>query len=137
MTQDKYTLKNKIANPLSLLCFHCLILWLSLRLCNTFPFIKYYRGVLLETRHFFFDLVLLILCLRHVHKFSFIIIILLRPLSAHALFENGRINKDGQKNKWEYIKKPERNACKDYPFHKYRLYLDPIRNSMLHSGGNL
>ena len=55
----------------------------------------------------------------------------------HALFENGRFNKDGQKNKWEYINKPERNTCKDYPFHKYCLYLDPIRNTMLHSGGNL
>ena len=58
--------------------------------------------------------------LRYVHKLSFrrILIILLRPLSAHALFENGRFNKDDQKNKREYINKPERNVCKDYPFHK-------------------
>ena len=55
-----------------------------------------------------------------VHKLSFhhILIILLRPLSAHALFKNGSLNKDGQKNKREYINKPETNACKDYSFHK-------------------
>ena len=78
-------------------------------------------------------------CLRHVHKLSFrcILIILLRPLSVQALLKNGRFNKDGQKNKLEYINKPERNTCKDYPFHKYWLYLDLIRNTMLHSGGNL
>ena len=77
-------------------------------------------GVLLETRHFLFDLVLLMFMLRHMHKSSFrrILIILLMPLSAHALFQNGRFNKDGQKNKQVYINKPERNACKDYLFHK-------------------
>ena len=44
--------------------------------------------------------------LRHIHKLPFrrILIILLRPLPAHALFQNGRFNKDGQKNKREYIK---------------------------------
>ena len=46
------------------------------------------------------------------------LVILLRPLSAHELFENGGYNKDGKKNKAEYINKPERNTCKDYPFHK-------------------
>ena len=46
------------------------------------------------------------------------LIILLRPLSAQALFENGRFNTGGKKNKQEYISKPERNACKDYPFQK-------------------
>ena len=58
--------------------------------------------------------------LRHVHKLSFrrILIILLRPLSAQVLFENGRFNKDGQKNKQEYTDKPERNTYKDCPFHK-------------------
>ena len=77
-------------------------------------------GVLLETRHFLFDLVLLMFMLRHMHKSSFrrILIILLMPLSAHALFQNGRFNKDGQKNKQVYINKSERNACKDYLFHK-------------------
>ena len=59
-------------------------------------------------------------CLRHVHKLSFacILIILLRPLSAHTLFNNGRFTKHGQKNKQEYISKPDGNACKAYPFHK-------------------
>ena len=58
--------------------------------------------------------------LRHMHKLSFchLLIILLRPLSAHALIQNNRFNKDGQKKKQEYIKKPERNACKNYLFHK-------------------
>ena len=46
-------------------------------------------------------------------------IILLRPLPAHALFQNDRFNKDGQKNEREYVNKPKRNACKDYRFHKY------------------
>ena len=79
---------------------------------------KKLQGVLLETRHFLFDLVLLMFMLRHVHKLSFhrILITVLRLLSAHALFDNGRFNKDDQKKKQEYINKPERNACKDYPF---------------------
>ena len=87
-------------------------------ICNTFPFIKYCKGVLIETRHFLFNLVFLMFMLRHVHKLSFrhILIILLRPLSAHALFDNGRFCKDGQKNKREYINKLERNTCKDYLF---------------------
>ena len=54
-----------------------------------------------------------------MHKLSFhcILIILLRPLSTHALIQNSRFNKDGQKNKQEYVNKPE-NACKGYLFHK-------------------
>ena len=47
-----------------------------------------------------------------------ILIVLLRPLPTHSLFENGRFNKDGLKNKREYVNKPKRNACKDYLFHK-------------------
>ena len=58
------------------------------------------------------------LCLCHVRKLSFRRILVILPLSAHALFEDGRFNKDGQKNKRENINKPE-------------------RNTMLHSGGNL
>ena len=44
-----------------------------------------------------------------MHKLSIRhrLIILLRPLCVHALFPNGRINKDGQKNKREDINKPE------------------------------
>ena len=51
--------------------------------------------------------------LHHVQKLSFrriLFHLLLRPLSAHALFENDRFKKDGQKNKREYINKPERNT---------------------------
>ena len=55
-----------------------------------------------------------------MHKLSFrhILIILLRPLSAHTLFQNGKFNKDDQKNKQQYINKLKGNACKDYLFHK-------------------
>ena len=60
----------------------------------------------------------LCLSLCHVHKLSFRRILVYLPLPAHALFENGRFNKDRQKNKRENINKPE-------------------RNTMLHSGGNL
>ena len=78
-------------------------------------------------------------CLRQMHKLSFhcILIVLLGPLSLQALFQDGRFNKDGHKNKQEYINKPKKNACKDYLFHKSCLYLDWIRNTMLHSRGNL
>ena len=79
------------------------------------------------------------LILRHAYKssFCFILIVLLRPPSAHALFQNDRFNKDAG-NKQEYIYKPEKNdACMDYLFHKQCLYLGRIRNTMLHSGGNL
>ena len=110
--------------------FHCLILckqtsnMIILKILTAivqYIFIhKNLQRVLLETRQFLFDLVLLMFMSRHLHNLSFrrILIILLRPLSAHALFEYGRFNKDGQKNKREYINKPERNACKDYLFHK-------------------
>ena len=69
----------------------------------------------------------------HVHKLSFhrILIILLRTLPVHALFENGRFKKDDQKNKREYINKLKRNAYKDFAFHKQWLHLDPIRNTAL------
>ena len=45
-----------------------------------------------------------------MRKLSFgrILITLLRPLSAQALFQNGRFNKDGQKNKQEYMNKNQR-----------------------------
>ena len=44
----------------------------------------------------------------HMHKLSSrrILLILLKPLSLHALFQNGRLNKDGQKNKHN-INKPD------------------------------
>ena len=86
----------------------------------TFSFTKNCRGFFLKLDIFFSIWSCWCSCLCHVHKLSFhrILIILLRPLSAHALFENGRFNKDGQKNKREYINKPKRNACKDYLFHK-------------------
>ena len=102
---------------LSILWFSLLnLIRFSLRLCNTFPFIKYCRGSFLKVDIFFSIWSCSCSCLRHVHKLSFhrILIILFRP----PLFENDRFNKDGQKNKREYINKAERNTCKDYPFHK-------------------
>ena len=65
-----------------------------------------------ETRHFLFDLVLLMFTSTS-YAYIIILIILLRPLFAHAFIENSRFNKDGHKNKREYINKPERNT---YPF---------------------
>ena len=114
----------------SVIIFNCLILCkqtsniiiinIFIAICNTFSFTKNCKGVLLETRHFLFDLDLLMFMSASCAKIIFLpqLIILLRPLSAQALFENGRFNTGGKKNKQEYISKPERNACKDYPFQK-------------------
>ena len=110
--------------------FHCLILCKqtsNIIIVKILPAIMQYifihkncRGLFLELDIFFSMSSCWCSYLRHAHKLSFrrILVILLRPLSAHALFDNDRFNKDGQKNKRKYIKKSERNACKDYPFHK-------------------
>ena len=99
---------------------YTLATWQEFTATKQYIFIhKKLQGVLLETRYFLFDLALMFM-LRHMHKLSFrrILIILLRTLYTHALIQNGRFNKDGQKNKREYINKPERNAYKEYLFHK-------------------
>ena len=91
------------------------ILTAIMQLCNTLPFTKNCRGFFLKLDIFFLIWSCWCSCPRHMHKLSFcrIFILLLRPLSVHALFQNGRFNKDDQKNKQEYINKPKRNAYKD------------------------
>ena len=100
--------------------FHCLIsckqksyiIIIKIHCDYTFWFTKNCRGFFLKLDIFFSIWSCWCSCLCHMHKLSFggILIILLRPLSLHAVFQNGRFNKESQKNKREYLNKPERNA---------------------------